>query len=345
MSLQLLLDEDSQAKYLVNLLQAAGHDVMTVNAANLMNHYGSTLESPKSIRPEINDWVNDAILKGMALEMQERSPSIQAWISLLHPPEPASQNFSSHNPKQSSVSASTAASETQKKENFSTSDFKQNFRSPSPDYLQSSSRFRRSRPRLSSTIFSSPYIALLPLLLGYIYIGMALALSTLGKLLAAYFVLAWLSACLLALGWLLSRARFWVLLWTGIAVLVLAGVNLGGIAWFLFWSMALAILLAWIRSLDTELIVAFIILIGVSSGLTISYFMGAGILWGSIYSISSVIIAFLIVIGMNKSEEELEYLYNKFIVLLIFCLTSAFGLALGGWFGGWLKTIGVQLPT
>jgi predicted nuclease of predicted toxin-antitoxin system len=33
----MLLDEDSQAKYLVNLLQAASHDVVTVNAVGLMN--------------------------------------------------------------------------------------------------------------------------------------------------------------------------------------------------------------------------------------------------------------------------------------------------------------------
>ncbi|MBF2086864.1 hypothetical protein [Thermoleptolyngbya sp. C42_A2020_037] len=33
----MLLDEDSQAKYLVNLLQAAEHDVVTVNAADLTN--------------------------------------------------------------------------------------------------------------------------------------------------------------------------------------------------------------------------------------------------------------------------------------------------------------------
>jgi predicted nuclease of predicted toxin-antitoxin system len=34
----MLLDEDSQAKYLVKLLQTAGHSVVTVNAAGLMNH-------------------------------------------------------------------------------------------------------------------------------------------------------------------------------------------------------------------------------------------------------------------------------------------------------------------
>jgi predicted nuclease of predicted toxin-antitoxin system len=34
----MLLDEDSQAKYLVNLLQSAGHDVITVKSVDLMNH-------------------------------------------------------------------------------------------------------------------------------------------------------------------------------------------------------------------------------------------------------------------------------------------------------------------
>ncbi|MEH1845599.1 MAG: DUF5615 family PIN-like protein [Nostoc sp.] len=39
----MLLDEDSQAKYLVNLLQAAGHDVVTVNLAGLMNRLDSVV--------------------------------------------------------------------------------------------------------------------------------------------------------------------------------------------------------------------------------------------------------------------------------------------------------------
>lgn len=39
----MLLDEDSQAKYLLNLLQTAGHDVVTVNAAGLMNRPDSTV--------------------------------------------------------------------------------------------------------------------------------------------------------------------------------------------------------------------------------------------------------------------------------------------------------------
>jgi len=36
LSLRLLLDEDSQAKYLVNLLQKVGDNVLTVNEADLM---------------------------------------------------------------------------------------------------------------------------------------------------------------------------------------------------------------------------------------------------------------------------------------------------------------------
>jgi len=36
LSLTLLLDEDSQAKYLVNLLQAAQHDVLTINEIGLV---------------------------------------------------------------------------------------------------------------------------------------------------------------------------------------------------------------------------------------------------------------------------------------------------------------------
>jgi predicted nuclease of predicted toxin-antitoxin system len=43
LSLRLLLDEDSQAKYLVNLLQVAAHDVLTVNDAALMSRADSII--------------------------------------------------------------------------------------------------------------------------------------------------------------------------------------------------------------------------------------------------------------------------------------------------------------
>ena len=43
MSLRLLLDEDSQAKPLVKLLQNAGHDVVTVNEAGLASQSDSAV--------------------------------------------------------------------------------------------------------------------------------------------------------------------------------------------------------------------------------------------------------------------------------------------------------------
>jgi len=39
----MLLDEDSQAKYLINLLQTAGHDVVTVQAIALTNRPDSVV--------------------------------------------------------------------------------------------------------------------------------------------------------------------------------------------------------------------------------------------------------------------------------------------------------------
>ena len=43
MSLKLLLDEDSQAKYLVNLLEAAQHEILTVNDAGLAGQSDSAV--------------------------------------------------------------------------------------------------------------------------------------------------------------------------------------------------------------------------------------------------------------------------------------------------------------
>jgi tRNA A-37 threonylcarbamoyl transferase component Bud32 len=47
---------------------------------------GDQLKPPQKYRSELSDWLNQAILRGMALEAQERSPSMQDWLSLLQPP-------------------------------------------------------------------------------------------------------------------------------------------------------------------------------------------------------------------------------------------------------------------
>lgn len=45
MSLKLLLDEDSQAKPLVNLLRKTGHDVLTVNEAGLTSQPDNVVQN------------------------------------------------------------------------------------------------------------------------------------------------------------------------------------------------------------------------------------------------------------------------------------------------------------
>lgn len=49
MSLRLLLDEDTQAKYLINLLRVAGHDVFTVQEANVTSRADAEERNTKKL--------------------------------------------------------------------------------------------------------------------------------------------------------------------------------------------------------------------------------------------------------------------------------------------------------
>ncbi|MGB0562454.1 MAG: serine/threonine protein kinase [Spirulinaceae cyanobacterium] len=51
------------------------------------------LKSPRQYYPELSQWINDAILQGMALESKERTASMQAWLGLLHPPQFVQQSL------------------------------------------------------------------------------------------------------------------------------------------------------------------------------------------------------------------------------------------------------------
>ncbi|MBE9113151.1 serine/threonine protein kinase, partial [Nodosilinea sp. LEGE 07298] len=50
--------------------------------------FGDKLVPPKQHCKEIEQWLNQAILQGMALEAEHRPASMQAWVGLLQPPEP-----------------------------------------------------------------------------------------------------------------------------------------------------------------------------------------------------------------------------------------------------------------
>lgn len=47
--------------------------------------YGDSLEFPQASRSKLSQWVQNAILNGMALEQQNRPLSMKAWLALLYP--------------------------------------------------------------------------------------------------------------------------------------------------------------------------------------------------------------------------------------------------------------------
>lgn len=49
--------------------------------------YGDKLEAPQLLCEDIPDWLSQSILKGMALEAEDRPDSMEAWSRLLHPPQ------------------------------------------------------------------------------------------------------------------------------------------------------------------------------------------------------------------------------------------------------------------
>jgi tRNA A-37 threonylcarbamoyl transferase component Bud32 len=58
--------------------------------ASAMNRkfYGDTLQAPRQHHVGLSDWLNQAILRGMAVEASDRPPSMQEWLGLLHSPSP-----------------------------------------------------------------------------------------------------------------------------------------------------------------------------------------------------------------------------------------------------------------
>ena len=50
------------------------------------------LKSPQEYQPGLSDWLNQAILQGMALEAGDRPQSMQKWLGFLHPAQDISRN-------------------------------------------------------------------------------------------------------------------------------------------------------------------------------------------------------------------------------------------------------------
>lgn len=73
----------------VYALAATLYNVLTDKSpppANFRKEFNIPLAPPKQHNPQISDRVNDGILKGMALEPKDRSPTVQEWLKLFSSP-------------------------------------------------------------------------------------------------------------------------------------------------------------------------------------------------------------------------------------------------------------------
>jgi serine/threonine protein kinase len=112
--------------------------------------YGTMLQAPKEHQAGLSNWLNQSIVKGMALEAKDRPQSMQAWMRLLHPPQPPKPPPSVQKVKQPSPSP--------------------------PTYQQSKSPF--------------PRLVLVFLILGFVPIGIILGYSNWVLILASALALA-----------------------------------------------------------------------------------------------------------------------------------------------------------
>ena len=275
--------------------------------------YGDTLKPPKVHRPGLSKWLNQAILSGMALEAPKRTPSMQAWLGLLHPPQPKPKP---QNPKPS----------TQPK--------------------------KPEQPADNQSTQSFPWSGLCSLILGYFPIGIIVGLSNSPPLAWAWVgagTLAGSGAGTLALAGSGAGALAGAL--TGAGALAGAGTLTGALAlaWLGSWLGAwLGFEMdKWIghgnRWLGGWILGSWL------AGAIAGYFTGIGIWAGLGLGALALVQSPFMFGGMITAEKTLKQGNNPLRVFLILSMFSLLGLALGGGFGWWLKLSlklsGVNLPT
>jgi tRNA A-37 threonylcarbamoyl transferase component Bud32 len=258
--------------------------------------YGTALQAPKEHQAELSDWLSQAILKGMALESKDRPQSMQAWIGLLHPPQPQRPPPSVEKVIQPS---------------------------PSPPTSQ------QSKPAF-------PWVSLGFLILGYVPVGIILRPNNLAVAVAwaGAWAVTWAVAVAgtwaVAVAVTVTAAVIWFLTWAwawAVATAVAAAVA-AAVAWAVAAAGNWKNVSAWTLSLS--LLGA--LLGGTISGL----FNGLGIWVSVGYGVCGFVQFWWLLASLGFSVEALDRRYSPTARFFILGIVSSLGLLLGGGLGRWL---------
>ena len=240
----------------------------------------------------------------MALEASERTPSMQAWLGLLHPPQ--------LNPKNQKPKPATRPKKSE-----------QSAKNPSAQ--------------------SFPWFGLCILLLGYLPTGIIIGLSNsplLGWGWPGLGALTWVGAGTWGRTWVLAFGSVLTLALAGLGSgpgnwgLALAWGIAGGLAGATAGNEAMAEYWMWVGWILGSC------LAGTSAG----YFTGIGIWAGLGMGVLALAQSVIVLGVMDITNETLKQYNNPLRIFMILSIFSLIGIALGGGFGWWLKLSGVRLP-
>jgi serine/threonine-protein kinase len=311
----------------------------------------ATLTPPQDLVQNCPDWLNQAILKGMALEPRDRPASMQIWVGSLYPPQQPAR-----------WRKADSSNVTLPLESLPSPNPSREIRHPSP----------------------LPYRALLVFALGNFPLGLVIGLSSYSDFSVGTWALTWAwalagaGALVLAWAWAWALAGAWN--WAWAVAGTLAGTGSWALAWALpfawawawadglagawygawpgawnwswAWAWALAgawnWALAWTGSKSHTLATIFFAasaLGGVVVGGIVGYFSATlNVLQGLGSGIVAVFQWWLMIVGGGSSATELNKRFSNVQVFGILGGFSSVGLGIGLGIGILLALTGVELP-
>jgi serine/threonine protein kinase len=327
--------------------------------------YDDNLMPPKAHRPELSDWLNEAILCGMALEASERSPSMRAWLGLLHPPQPKSQPvvMSLELVQLSNIPIMLSEPFPSAKVPLVRLQISDPLVSLQPLRLEPLSRSEATKPsksiqqsKPSIPLSRFPWIALCVVLLGYMPTGIMIGESN-GSLLAMAGAMfgaiagAMFGAMAVAWSWSETVAVAMVVAGAGTGAVITAVVVTGtwaGVASVITgaWTLAMAGALVGAESVavraDSRSRAGFGARATAAAGALLGgsilgYFTKIGIWAGVGSGVSVTVQIYMLIGGIVSAEKAFKERYRRLTIFLIYSVFSTIGLALGAGIGVLLK--------